>query len=111
MKIDKQENYVILENELNNLNDFVSLLKLQIPNNFKSQNIVINLLTMKSIYLEDILMFLEISNKHRESKKSFVIVNNALNPDDIPSEMVVVPTLHEAEDIIGMEEMERELGF
>ncbi|HAT63224.1 MAG TPA: ribonuclease Z, partial [Flavobacteriaceae bacterium] len=41
----------------------------------------------------------------------FVIVNNAINPDDIPDEMIVVPTLQEAADIIEMEEIERDLGF
>jgi hypothetical protein len=38
-------------------------------------------------------------------------VNNAINFDDIPEEMIVVPTLEEARDIIEMEEIERDLGF
>ena len=31
--------------------------------------------------------------------------------DDFPEELNIVPTLIEAEDIIDMENMERELGF
>jgi len=31
--------------------------------------------------------------------------------DEIPYEMIVVPTLQEAGDIIEMEEIERDLGF
>ena len=40
-----------------------------------------------------------------------MIVTNTVNPDDIPEELFVVPTLQEAEDIIEMEEIERDLGF
>ena len=31
--------------------------------------------------------------------------------DQMPDEIVVVPTLHEAYDIIEMEDIERDLGF
>jgi len=40
-----------------------------------------------------------------------VIVNNAVDIDEVPSEMTVVPTLQEAFDIVEMEEIERDLGF
>jgi len=39
------------------------------------------------------------------------LVCNAIDLDDTPEEIVVVPTLQEAFDIIEMEEMERDLGF
>ena len=53
----------------------------------------------------------DISNNHRISKHSFVVVNSALDPDIIPDEIMVVPTLLEAQDVIEMEEIERDLGF
>ena len=56
-------------------------------------------------------MFIEISNQHRILKHSFVIVNNALDTDILPNEIMVVPTLLEAQDVIEMEEIERDLGF
>ena len=56
-------------------------------------------------------MFLKLSNRHRKNKHSFVIANDAINIDRVPDELVVVPTLREAEDIIQMEEIERDLGF
>ena len=34
-----------------------------------------------------------------------------MNIDDIPEEMIVVPTLDEAGDIVEMEEIERDLGL
>ena len=66
---------------------------------------------MSELTLEQLLFFLPVSNEHRSNKRSFVILNDALNPDDIPQEIIVVPTLIEAGDIIEMEEIERKLGF
>ena len=57
------------------------------------------------------MQFLKTSNLHRKTKQSFVIVNDAIDFDDVPFEMIVVPTLQEAGDIIEMEEIERDLGF
>jgi len=55
--------------------------------------------------------FLQISNRHRKSKHSFVIVTNQVDLDEMPAEIIVVPTMQEAYDIIEMEEIERDLGF
>lgn len=100
-----------MENENENLEGFASNLLIEIPTNYRNRNIVVNLLDFNSLELPELLLFLKASNKHRASKQSFVIVNQAINPDDVPSEMIVVPTLREAEDIIEMEEIERDLGF
>ncbi|HBR55670.1 MAG TPA: ribonuclease Z [Flavobacteriaceae bacterium] len=111
MKIENKDNYVILADEKDDIPDFASFLEYQIPNKFKGQNVVLNLLDYGTLTLQELLLFLKVSNLHRKTKQSFVFVNDAINPDDIPYEMVVVPTLQEAEDIIGMEEIERDLGF
>lgn len=78
---------------------------------FKNDNVIVNLTSLKPILLEDVIEFLEISNTHRKSKHSFVIVSNTANLDEMPDEIIVVPTVQEAYDIIEMEEMERDLGF
>lgn len=78
---------------------------------FKSSNIIIDITHDKGLALPDVLTFLELSNKHRKTKRSFVIVASGLDFNDMPEEMVVVPTLQEAHDIIEMEEIERDLGF
>ena len=59
----------------------------------------------------DILEFLELSNTHRKSSKSFVLVTDKVTYDDVPDKITVVPTLQEAVDIIEMEEIERDLGL
>jgi hypothetical protein len=66
---------------------------------------------MTKVTLQDMIEFLDFSNQHRHSKHSFVIVTDKANLDEMPDELVVVPTLREAYDIIEMEEIERDLGF
>jgi hypothetical protein len=111
MKITNFDDYVILEDEKGNLKDFSEYLMYQMVKKFKGQNVVIDLSNNKELNLDKLLYFLPASNLHRETSCSFVILNNAINPDDIPSEIIVVPTMIEAKDIIEMEEIERNLGF
>ena len=80
-------------------------------NSFKERNMILDLTQDKDISLDDILSFLELSNRHRKAKKSFVMVASDLDFNEVPDEMIVVPTLLEAHDIIEMEEIERDLGF
>ncbi len=108
-KIEK-EGYNILEDEKEDVNDFASFLKSQ-HHTFKNDNVVINILKYGELQLKELLSFLDLSNEHRKGKKSFVIANDAINIDTVPPELIVVPTLMEAEDVIQMEEIERDLGF
>ena len=80
-------------------------------NSYKGSNIILDITRDKGLDLNDVLAFLQLSNKHRKSKKSFVVVASGLDFNDMPDEMVVVPTLQEGHDIIEMEEIERDLGF
>jgi|SRR5690606_13367654 len=111
MKIKNYPNFVVLEDEKNDIIDFAAVIEKQIPENYKGQNVVLNLLNHDAIDLPQLLLFLKASNIHRKTKQSFVIVNNAIEIDEIPFEMIVVPTLQEAGDIVEMEEIERDLGF
>ncbi len=111
MTINNHDTFVEIISEIESYNDFVSLLKTEISSKYQKNNIAVNLLKNNSFYLEDLLLFLTVSSSHRSNNKSFVIINNTINPDSIPDEFVVVPTLKEAIDIIEMEEIERELGF
>ena len=74
-------------------------------------NIIVNLFSFSTLTADDILEFLEISNKHRSSGKSFVLVTNRISFDEITDEINVVPTIQEAKDLIEMEEIERDLGI
>ncbi|SDW94101.1 ribonuclease Z [Aequorivita viscosa] len=111
MKINNHPDYVVLEDEKNDISSFATFIESQVPSKYKGQNVVLNLLKYDSLELNELLLFLKVSNLHRKTKHSFVIVNDAISMDEIPYEMIVVPTLQEAGDIIEMEEIERDLGF
>jgi len=111
MKIDKLEFYIVLADERNDIAKFVSYLERIVPEKYENLNLVIDLLKYSKLDLSELLLFLKLSNYHRSTKHSFVIVNTAIDIDDIPEELVMVPTLEEAGDIIEMEEIERDLGF
>ncbi len=111
MRIEKNTNYILLADEKDSIADFAKYLEYQIPKSFKDTNLVIDLLQYDSFNLEQLLLFVKASTEQRAQKLSFVLVNDAISPDEIPNEMMVVPTLQEAADIVDMEEIERDLGF
>ncbi len=104
------DTYTLLQDDYDDVCNFANFLT-NIRDKFKDQNLVIDILKYEQLSLQDLLCFLTLSNTHRASKKSFVIINKALPVDEIPNELMVVPTLQEAQDIIEMEEIERDLGF
>jgi hypothetical protein len=79
--------------------------------NFANNNIIIEFSDGKGEEKQNILLFLQYSKGHRNNGMSFVIVIDGIDIDDIPDEIIIVPTLVEAHDIIEMENIERDLGF
>ena len=110
MIVTEKENYKIFADEKDSVEEFASFLE-RIHHNFKDDNVVVDILKYGELHLDELLKFLDLSNRHRQGKRSFVLANDAINIDKVPAELVVVPTLPEAEDIIQMEEIERDLGF
>ncbi|MGB3592121.1 MAG: ribonuclease Z [Nonlabens sp.] len=106
----EKENYILIEDDRNDIKGFAGFLE-SIFSQFNNKNVVIDLSKYKTVELFDLLEYLNLSNNHRGNKKSFVIINDALPAEDNPEELLIVPTLQEAEDIIQMEEIERDLGF
>ena len=110
MIFDKDGNITIITQEKLSIQAFVKRLDDEY-HKFKNDNVVINLTTLETITLPQIVEFLKVSNQHRQAKHSFVIVTDQVDYDEMPDEMIIVPTLQEAYDIIEMEEIERDLGF
>ncbi len=110
MIFSKKENISILTQERATIPQLVEKIN-QSYKKIKNDNIVVNLATIRKVSINDVIEFLLISNIHREANHSFVIVNDSINLDETPEDLVVVPTLQEAFDIIEMEEMERDLEF
>ncbi|MGB5942910.1 MAG: ribonuclease Z [Leeuwenhoekiella sp.] len=111
MKVEQLKNCKLLADEEDGIKSFASFLQFIIPRAHKNDNLIVDLLKYKDIQLMDMLAFLEISNKHRSQKKSFVLVNDVLRPDNIPEELMIVPTVQEAQDVVDLELIQRDLGF
>lgn len=110
MIFDKDGNITIITQENESTIEMVKKIEV-LYERYKNDNIVVNLTSLHKITLPEIVEFLQISNTHRRAKHSFVIVTSRINLDETPDEIVVVPTMQEAYDIIEMEEIERDLGF
>ena len=110
MLFDKDGNITTVTQEKASIIELVKRLQKRYEQ-FKNDNVIVNLTSLEDIPVEKIVEFLQISNMHRAARHSFVIVTDKVDLDDIPDELVIVPTLQEAYDIIEMEEMERDLGF
>jgi len=110
MIFDKKDNISLITQEKASVIELVKKLGV-LYERFKNDNVIVSLTSLEPISLNEIAEFLKISNTHREANNSFVIVTNKVNLNDIPDELIVVPTLQEAYDIIEMEEMERDLGI
>ena len=110
MKIEKKEKYTIFTTEDSLLSNVLKTFSNNLEKNI-SQNIILNISDNLNITSEDFSVFLNTASKKKENGTSFVVIIKSLNIDDLPEEVNIVPTLQEAEDILGMEAIERELGF
>lgn len=110
MIFERDGNISIITQERDSITELAKKLQV-LYNRFMNDNIIVNLTSLRPLISQDIVEFLQISNQHRNAKHSFIIVTDKVNVDEIPDELVVVPTLHEAYDVIEMEEMERDLGI
>ena len=111
MIIDRDGNICIITHEKASLKTLVDSIE-QVYDTYKSDHIIVSLTSLEEqITLEHIIEFLQLSNKHRTAQKSFVIVSHKVNLEEVPDEILIVPTIQEAYDIIEMEDIERDLGF
>ena len=110
MIFNKEGTTTIVFQENTSLKSFLSNLKGAYPG-IKHDNIVVNLFSFDRLTANDVLEFLQLSNTHRASKKSFVLVTDKVTYEEVPDEICLVPTIREAKDIIEMEEIERDLDL
>lgn len=110
MQVQKKDNYTLISSEENSFIDFYKAF-LEIEKNLEKEHLVLHISEDINIQKENFLLFLINTEHKKEIGTSFVIVNTKVNVDDFPESLNIVPTLTEAEDIIEMEAIERELGF
>ena len=110
MQIEKKVNYTGIFSDEKTFSDFYNSFLIE-NKKFQKENLIIVISDNFSPSLEEFLLFLKLSKQKKESGKSFVMVNANIDIDDFPDYFNIVPTLQEAEDVIEMEAIERELGF
>ena len=110
MIFDKEGNTTIVFQEKSSLREFLHNLKSAYPK-LRNDHLIINLFSFDSLTPEDLLGFLELSDRHRGSGKSFVLVSDKITYEQVPEELNLTPSLQEAHDIIEMEEIERDLDL
>ncbi|MBU2903841.1 MULTISPECIES: ribonuclease Z [Arenibacter] len=110
MILDKEGNVTTVLQENISLNKFLSNFRDMYPK-IKNDHIIVNLFSFSKLTSNDVLEFLELSDAHRKTKKSFVLVTGKVSYDEVPDRICVVPTIQEAKDIIEMEEIERDLDL
>ncbi|WP_422104299.1 ribonuclease Z [Winogradskyella sp.] len=110
MIVDRDGHITIIAQENASVSALITTIE-QSYDKYKNYHLIVRLSSLEKILLEDIIEFLRLSNTHRSAKKSFVVVSDKVNLDEMPDEIVVVPTIQEAYDIIEMEDIERDLGF
>ena len=110
MKISKKETYTLVSIEKETIEE---LAKNLINNHLdlNQEHLIVDISEKININIEEILLFLSINNQHQQLGTSFVLIANSENIDEIPENLNVVPTLIEAQDILEMEAIERDLGF
>lgn len=110
MKVEEKGHTILVKDTQGDLASF--LLKLEQDfHTFGQHNLIIDLSLHKKLLVKDILLFNDYYKKHKKAKKSFVMVASDFDFNSNTKNIVVVPSVLEAHDIIEMEEIERDLGF
>ena len=110
MKVEQKGHTTIIKDTNGETPAFLDVLTREY-NTYKNENLIIDLSHDKNLKMEDIKSFTEIIKAHKKQKKSIVLVADSLNFNAVPKNIILVPTILEAHDIIEMEEIERDLGF
>ena len=74
-----------------------------------SNHIIVILSENYTMNKKNISFFLEAAKIQKINNKSFIVVKNGIDIDEIPELLNITPTLGEAEDILEMEAIERDL--
>lgn len=110
MKIENKEKYTLISSTEVLFSNFHDKFLEALPS-LEKQSIILHISDNISVTRENFSLYLSIAEQKKENGTSFVVICTTINIDDLPDNFNIVPTLIEAEDILEMESMERELGF
>ena len=78
---------------------------------FQSNNFIFIVDRLQNSEPDFVNTVLKLTKSHQLQQQTFVVVAPHWSQSDISDEIVCVPTLQEAFDLIEMDEMQRDLGF
>ncbi len=110
MKVEQKDHFTIIKDTQGNIQNFLEKITHEHAT-FKTQNLILDITHNKNVEIKDIKLFSDLSKVHCKGKRSFVLVASDIDFNAIPTQLTVVPSILEAQDIIEMEEIERDLGF
>jgi hypothetical protein len=110
MKVEQKGNIITIKDTQGDFTSFLENVSQQ-NKSFENHNLIIDLSHFKAVDNSNLKLFLPIAKQHKKVKKSFVVVAEGIDFNSVPSQLTVVPSVLEANDIIEMEEIERDLGF
>ncbi len=110
MKVEQKGHTTVIKDTESTFDAFLEKLTSQY-NSYKSVNLIIDVTHDKSFEMSSLKQFSDLVKAHKKNKKSFVVVAENIDFNNVPASINTVPSLLEAHDIIEMEEIERDLGF
>ncbi|WP_281239810.1 ribonuclease Z [Flavobacterium praedii] len=110
MKVTTKGHTVIIKDTEGDIVAFLDKINSQY-NSFKEHNLILDISHDKSVDVKSIKIFSDLAKKHKKEKKSIVFVVSDIDYNKVPMSIIVVPTQLEAQDLIEMDEIERDLGF
>lgn len=110
MRIEIKHNIRIIKNHSHTFEKIVDLVNNQI-NSFLDLSLILDLTFNIELKFSDLKSLNPIKKSFDKVNLSFVVVNDSVNLTDKDSNIVVVPTILEAHDIIQLDNIQRELGF
>ena len=110
MQITKKDNYTLISSDENSFEEFHKSFFEEIRS-FEKTHLILQISEDIKVESKNLLLFLDVAEQKQQNGTSFAIINTNINIDDFPENLNITPTLQEAEDILEMEAIERELGF
>ena len=106
MDIKKKDSYTLVNVDSNSFSEFTDKI-----DSLKSNHLVLEVSENLNIGESEISVLLNFALDFKENGMSFVVIKSGIDIDDFPESLNIVPTLQEAEDVLEMEAIERDLGF
>jgi len=110
MNITHKTDYTLITSDEKTFSSFVESFENEYVN-LTGKNLIIQISEEFNASNKNILLFLVYAHEHQNNGTSFVVVSKDVTIDDFPETFNIVPTLVEAEDVIEMENIQRDLGF